>query len=234
MIDRRRNRQFQKKAWAYGLASAVLCCLGAERLWIRPTGDFAHDYHASVRELAAQIPISFDGWVGIDAPVPAAAIQILHPNVILSRVYQKLETGERVSFLLVQVSDARDILGHYPPVCYPAQGWRLDRSAAATWVCDQKPISGMDYEFAKERFDAMSSLFVMNILFLPGGITVSTMDDIERAAQTRRDKFFGAGQVQIVTDRPLEPAEKAELVATFMRLVQPILELPQHGVLDDK
>ena len=30
-----------------------------------------------------------------------------------------------VSLLLVQVRDARDILGHYPPVCYPAQGWRV-------------------------------------------------------------------------------------------------------------
>lgn len=215
MIRQRQRLSPMRKISVYIAALAVMGALGAERLLFRPSGEFAHAYHERVRHAAQQIPVSFDGWVGIDVPIPAAAIEILHPNVILSRMYQNLDTGERVALLLVQVTDARDILGHYPPVCYPAQGWSQMQSTPREWHCDQLPIAGTAYEFARERFDSVSTLSVLNVLFLPGGKSCRSMNEIESQAQSRREKFFGAGQVQLVTEKPLTPGREAEIFEKF-------------------
>ena len=56
----------------------------------RPAG--VEEYHRRVREAAAAIPRHIDGWVGEDTPVPAQAIRVLDPNVIISRRYLNVET----------------------------------------------------------------------------------------------------------------------------------------------
>src|SRR5688572_8658902 len=108
---------------AYGATVLVLLALLGDRALLRMAPAETEPYHAAVRAAVAAIPQVSGNWVGKDVPVPDAAVQMLHPNVIFSRRYQNLSTNETVAVLLVHVRDARDVLGHYPPVCYPGQGW---------------------------------------------------------------------------------------------------------------
>src|ERR1700691_3902298 len=61
-------------------------------------------------------------WTRKDTERRTPAIQLLRPNAILSREYRNDRRKQVVEFLIVDCSDARDLQGHYPPNCYPAQG----------------------------------------------------------------------------------------------------------------
>ena len=70
--------------------------------------------------------------------VPPEAQELLRPNAIFSRRFQR--PGEiGVHVLVVHCSDARDMIGHYPPICYPSSGWvstitgNRPTSSSATW-----------------------------------------------------------------------------------------------------
>ena len=70
-------------------------------------------------------PYRIGQWIGEDVAVPPAALEILQTNAILSRRFRHLTSGINANLLVVHCSDARDMQGHYPPVCYPANGWIL-------------------------------------------------------------------------------------------------------------
>ena len=112
----------------YSATVIVLLALLGDRMFLRMSPVQTDEYHASVKAAVEAVPTVVGSWVGIDTPVPEAAVRMLHPNIILSRRYQNLSTNETLTVLLVHVRDARDVLGHYPPVCYPGQGWRARAS----------------------------------------------------------------------------------------------------------
>ncbi|MDY7108295.1 MAG: exosortase-associated EpsI family protein, partial [Planctomycetota bacterium] len=87
----------------------------------------APDGSAAARrvEIAAAmegVPFFVGDWVGEDEAVPREAQKLLRPNAILSRRYRR-PGGTWLHLLVVHCSDARDMLGHYPPICYPSAGW---------------------------------------------------------------------------------------------------------------
>ena len=84
-------------------------------------------YHDSIRKVANNIPYVVGDYVGQDIPIPQGAIELLKPNVIISRRYSNLNNGATVDLLFVHCKDAQDMLGHHPPVCYPAHGWSTAR-----------------------------------------------------------------------------------------------------------
>lgn len=214
-----------------GCASlSVLVGVWSERSFFRtPPADSA-PYHARVVAAAETVPLHIGSWMGADTPVPAAAIQILHPNVIISRRYVNLTTGHGVSFLLVQVRDARDILGHYPPVCYAGQGWMRNATEPVDWRLDEQTIQGTRYLFSSERSGRRSEIVVDNALFLPNGTTCRDMDGVDTAARDNRLKFFGAAQVQVVYDNAIPDGQRRELFETFIRAARPVVEELKMGV----
>ncbi len=89
----------------------------------RPSG--TADYRARVKAAIEAIPYRIGPAVGTDSEPTEAAIRLLSPNKILERRYLDPSTGGAFSLLFVHCGDARDMNGHYPPVCYPAHGWKL-------------------------------------------------------------------------------------------------------------
>jgi hypothetical protein len=189
----------------------------------------ANRYHENVRTTVQSLPPVFGAWLGVDAPVPQAAIQILHPNVILSRRYRNMDTEETVTFLLVQVKDARDILGHYPPVCYPAQGWTLRTKTPVQWKDFNATVDGMEYDFDRDRMDSASRLTVENFLLLSDGRRCRDMTEIETVAHSPFPRLFGAAQVQLVFDSDVAPQRRAEIVEEFIRMIRPAMEAIARG-----
>ncbi len=196
--------------------------LGDRWLLRQPSADAA-PYHARVQQEAARIPLHFKDWLGSDVPVPPAAVQMLKPNVILSRRYQQMSTGRYVTVLLVQCTDARDLLGHYPPICYAGQGWQLVTSEPCDWTTGGRTIHGMRYAFKTSEQGRFDETTVDNFMLLPGGGTARNMDEVERAAQDRRRKFFGAAQVQIVYGPGYSKSDQLSILHEFVGVLNPTM-----------
>jgi hypothetical protein len=201
----------------------VLSALAADKVLLRPTPAVADAHHARVRDAAAVLPWHIGPWLGVEVPVPQAAVEILKPNAIVTREYQNIETGERVTMLLIHVRDARDIIGHYPPVCYRSQGWLQTDSRPSDWQMSDRTLRGTEYTFSRGRLEGATTTVVDNFLMLPGGETCRDMDGIEVAAQDRLWKLFGASQVQFIHDGNVSPERRRQVVEEILELLDPVL-----------
>jgi hypothetical protein len=201
----------------------VLAALAADRALFRPVPAVADAHHARVRAAVESLPRYAGPWLGADAEVPPAAIKLLQPNAIVSREFRNIESGERVTLVLVHVRDARDILGHYPPVCYPSQGWVQTASRACDWRRPGRVLHGSEYTFVRDRLEGTATTVVDNFLVIPGGQTFRDMTGVEVAAQDRLRKLFGAGQVQFVHDGGVAPERRHQIVEELLGLLDPVL-----------
>jgi hypothetical protein len=187
-------------------------------------------YHARVRQAKAQVPYAIGLWLGTDTDVPPSAVDLLRPNVVLSRQYQDVRTGRVFSLLVVHCEDARDLLGHYPPVCYAAHGWSMRSKVLGERSVDGETVPVTDYTFTSTRLDRTSELRIDNFMILPDGQMCRDMDGVESAAQDYHRKHFGAAQVQLVTDAQWSEAERVELFGQVMRAASPLLREIRRGV----
>jgi hypothetical protein len=203
--------------------------LGDKVLFHLPPADAA-PYHARVRLAAGGLPYNIGPWLGTDTPVPPAAVAMLRPNLILSRQYQDVRTGRVASLLIVQCEDARDLLGHYPPTCYRAQGWSMRGKAPTERHVDGEAIPVTDYTFTSTRIDRTDELRIDNFMVLPDGQVCRDMDAVETVAQDHRRKFFGAAQVQIITDTQWSDSERDDLFRQLARAAGPLLREMRSGV----
>ena len=194
-----------------------------------PSGD-ADPYHKRVKEAYEALPYIQGQWVGTDVPVPPAAVAMLKPNVLMNRQYRHTQTGRYISFLLVQCGDARDILGHYPPVCYVTHGWLQVSATPRDWEIDGLPIVGTEYTFAKSQFDQSSSIVIYNFMVLPDGRLARDMDAVNEAAQDHRRKFYGAAQVQVVFDAGMPVEEREAILRDMIIAHRELLEVIRDGV----
>ncbi len=183
------------------LLLAVL--LGLNQTHLSP--EDAADYHERVSDAAARIPYQVGPWKGKDQEVPPAAIELLRPNVMISRTYVHEVTGQSVSVLVIQCKDARDLLGHYPPVCYPAQGWRIYETIQGVGLNGEKASAptGSDHwalyrmEHGKsERFAGGRDVYQK--MLLPTGVQTLSMQEVQDFAGNYQLRHYGAGQVQVV------------------------------------
>jgi hypothetical protein len=224
-----------RSSWipALSVSVTVLLALAGDRAFLRTSPAAGERYHAAVRAAVAALPVVNRQFVGVDIPVPAAAVKMLHPNIILSRRFTNIATDESVSFLLVHVRDARDTLGHYPPICYPGQGWKMQSMTAVDFNGDHRLVHGTEYIF--ERGDdsagatAGGRLVVDNFLMLPDGRTCRDMDAVEQAAQDRKRKFFGAAQIQVVFGPDVSPDRRHQIVESFIRYAEPAFAAISSG-----
>src|SRR5688572_20190410 len=78
------------------------------------------------RQVAAafdQAPWRIGEWNAEPLKVLPAAVEILRPNAILSRRFKSLNDNFYFDVMIIHCTDARDMDGHFPPVCFPAHGW---------------------------------------------------------------------------------------------------------------
>ncbi|HEV8607761.1 MAG TPA: exosortase-associated EpsI family protein [Tepidisphaeraceae bacterium] len=210
------------------LTVALLLGLTAETL-LRPRPADAEPFHARVKAAALQMS-AIDGWTSADLEVPAAAVALLKPNIMICRQYSK--PGRQVQFLLVQCRDARDMGGHYPPVCYPAQGW-IDLHPRdpkpMVWTIGSKTIVGMEYEFSYAAGGQSRSRIVDNLLILPAGRYAQSMDEIHEVAADYLRQFYGAAQIQLVFDGGVPEKERREIFEELIGKNMTLLTVLEHS-----
>jgi hypothetical protein len=137
--------------------------------------------------------------------------------VTVSKKYTNLQTGQQGTFLLVQCADARDLLGHYPPVCYVSHGFRLVDRSRRDWSVEGLAIQGMAYTFSSTRPDELSSMIIYNFMILPNGHTCRDMDGVYATARDPRKRQFGAAQLQILVDPSMPEDQRDALLLTLVQ-----------------
>ncbi len=211
-------------------AVAALLAIGAHRYATMHRPVSVEKYHAHIRDVAATIPMRFEGWVGQDVAVPVQALAVLRPNVMLSRRFINVETGQRAGAVLVHCSDSHDMAGHFPMRCYPAQGWDVKSVQSRDWMIGDLRLTGTQYEFVKGKNDGMEGMVVANCLLRPGGKVLRDMKALANEVVGAGTQSSGAGQLQVYFDArvPREQRETAieEIVAAYRPMIEAILANP--------
>lgn len=231
------NRRHPRKparrlAWLAPVMTASL--LGGMLMYgfTLPVPADANPYHAQIKTIARAItedpPPELAGWVGKDQEVPREAQVLLRPNLIISRHFVNGRTGEQANLLVVQCKDARDIAGHWPPNCYPAQGLVLEHSEPRTWTVGGTVYEGREYWFA-DPFRPGQERVVSNFLIIPDGRAVADMKAVRDATGDYELRYFGAAQVQVLTEEELTDERRREIVELFIAGYRPLIEAMKTG-----
>ena len=213
-------------------AAATVVLLGGLALQksTYPKQGDADEYHKVVKSAVESIPYEFEGWVGTDDNVPRTAIALLRPNVILSRKYVNERTQQQVSFLIVQCRDARDMIGHYPPVCYPANGWTERHANNIELELGDVRLDGTSYEFYKAYPTLSKTMYVANVIFLPDGNMPRDMNAVRSLAADYRKHFFGAAQVQMTFGGRMSSDQRHKILKTFLGTNVDVFQKIRSGV----
>ena len=224
---------------------AVHCTIGIlllggvvlDRVYLHPISRNADDYHKRVLDAARAMPYSVGQWLSRDEPPQEAAEAMLRPNAIMGRHYVNLSNNLQASFLLVQCKDARDLIGHYPPVCYVANGYQLiqqkedPRTLRSHGSMPPLAILGMTYEFSSAKLVGKGSMNVFDIMILPNGQTAPDMNGVYSIARDRRQRHFGAAQIQILTDASMSEEKRSDVILTLLDSARPLIEEIRSGVI---
>jgi hypothetical protein len=175
------------------------------------------------------LPLRVGEWTGEDVAVPPAAVRLLRPTAIMSRAYRDGATGEAASLLFVHCSDARDLLGHFPPVCYRARGHSLVSSARRDWVVNGVRIEGMRYRFAVDGAFARTEMVVDNFMVLPDSTFGRDMESVDRVARDPALRRLGVAEVQVVTGGEMPDSRRDEVLRLLTEPMMPLLQLCSSG-----
>ena len=189
-------------------------------------------YLAEVRADVKDLPETFGAWRGEDAPVPTAAITLLRPNAALSRRYVNTESGTAFQLWVVHCGDARDMAGHYPPVCYPNSGWSQEGSREVQFE-PENDLPGMEYTFSQMIAGRNRQLVVANLILLPNGQPATTLEDLRELESDYRNRYRGAAQLQFVFDASVGEGARERAIGDFLAQTQtqPLMSLLRGATL---
>lgn len=233
----------QWKNFALVAALGLLAAAGAEGWLIRPRARDAEPFHARVRQAVAEIPRKIGNWEGPrDEEVPPAAVRLLRPNALLQRTYWNPRTGISATLLIVQCGDAADMGGHYPPVCYPSNGYDFDPQRGiipGDWKALEQGVPGAEdgvlrgteYAFRRRYGDGPSRNFVVrNLIVLPQGKFARDIREVRAAAADYQRQFYGAAQIQVLFDADrTTPAERDIAFAELLGANRPLFDALTSG-----
>lgn len=190
-----------------------------------PDREGAIEVHAEIKAAAEQVPERSGRWFSVVIPATQSAVRLLKPNVLEQRRWTDGITGKTVSVLVVHCGDTRDMIGHYPPNCYPGQGYRMGKTESwATTVGSERYSDLPEYEFVTVRGTSTETLKVRNAMLLPGLGLGRDMNDVQAAAQDVTRRFLGAGQIQVIFYSGISEAERDSITAEMMEIYRPVLE----------
>jgi hypothetical protein len=216
----------------YGAPLLTLLLLGgvwADRhLFHLPPGDPAA-FHARVRASAEHLPRRIGDWVGSDVQPPSSAVSMLKPNLLEGIRFEHALTRERVSLMIVQCSDARDMQGHWPPVCYPAHGWTLRGTEKKEIPLEGKTVPVTIYRFTMEALDRYDEILIYSFFARPDGVFENGGSGVLRASENPRMKVFGATQFQVVFEPSMPEARRTEVFQTIVGAMAPLIDVVLDG-----
>lgn len=221
---------------APALAAVVLLLLLLTRPFEVRDVPGTDEYFAQVRTRVESIPYKIGSWLGRDVDVSVAAVRLLKPNIIVQRQYTDQDSGRSVQLLVVHCGDTRDMRGHYPPVCYPAHGWRRVASESTQVRVRGLLLPATLYHFSSFVNGVERHMHVVNLFVVPreDAQFYADMDGLERASQDVIGAGLGAAQIQIVSMGDEVDLTSDAVVEKFFESLEPVLQViaegaPKHG-----
>ena len=177
--------------------------------------------------------------MGRDTEIPTSATKLLRPNRILSREYLNDETKTVVSLLLVDCGDARDLQGHYPPNCYPAQGQRLMDQQPRVWHLPHMDIHGMEYHFGPKsptnEEQVVYNFFVMPMA--PGrtvshkeldGVICPDITSVYTSGEDYQRRYYGAAEFQLITGPRMTPEQRDQALLDLLGANESLIRILEN------
>src|SRR6185503_4134420 len=196
----------------------TLAVLAGMAYWLPARAEFDAQAESRKAEVAAalqRVPLFIGDWVGKGwDEIPREAQQLLRPNAIMGRTYSRLG-GPSLNILVVHCGDARDMIGHYPPVCYPSAGWldvEPEPGADTTVRAGSIELPVRAYRFRRIREHGQEDVIrILNAFILPDGSMTRDIDDINRQSERLAVSVQGVAQVQIMVAAamPLDEAKRS-------------------------
>jgi exosortase len=179
------------------LIVAILLVPGGGFNAARPEG--ADAYFAAAKDAIDAIPYRLGGAVGVDEPISVGAEQLLHPNAMLSRRYTDPATNTSYTLVFVHCADARDLEGHYPPVCYPTHGWRPESQVETEFAVRGLRIPARLYGYSLPGALRDESVRIVSFFALPSSSQPlsANMEAVTRAARSAATARLGAAHIMI-------------------------------------
>jgi hypothetical protein len=193
---------------------------------------WAEAYHEEVAAAIERVPYKIGDWVGTDVDVPPAAQQLLRPNKLMQRRYRNIETGRTFNVLIVHCKDSRDLVGHFPPVCYPANGWSPQGVQDASFALASGTFPARVYEFNRIVDGVEQRLRVFSFFVVPSGEAeiASDYDSLSAASRDRRLTGLGAAQLQLIGGEGFTEAERQAVIDEFIQALEPVIRLIGEGM----
>lgn len=183
----------------------------------------AEPFHAAAKAAIVRWTYNVDGaWNGRDHEIPAAAIDLLRPNVTLCRRYTSVSDARIFAdLLIVQCREPDDMSGHYPPNCYPNNGNEalphLYRNR--TWQIGDVTINGMEYHFQENAVGQTRRKCVYNFFIVPGRGITGDMKTVRDASGDYQRRHYGAAQFQVVFHEALAEMPQRKRDEVFRTLI---------------
>ncbi|MFQ5494903.1 MAG: exosortase C-terminal domain/associated protein EpsI [Phycisphaerae bacterium] len=103
----------------------------------------------------AALPMEIGSWRGVDVPMDEAIIRATDTDQILNRAYAHAGDRRTVSLYIAYGVRLRDLMPHRPEVCYPGNGWTLEKSTDIRLTpAESPPLSCRIFRFDRSGLDA--------------------------------------------------------------------------------
>jgi len=220
------------------LSAALLGGIIAEhRHYLKPE-DF-EPYHVAAKAAIESLPKGIPPFAGSDTDdVPKVAQVLLKPNKILSRRYTdasvaSLDHPRSANLLIVQCKQSGDMVGHFPPICYPSHGWEKFVDMERDWIVEELRIRGKEYQFRQTENGQTKICTVYNFMVVPGRGIVRDIQGVEEAAEDYQQRYYGAAQFQVVFQSSgNEQMTREQRDEVFTTLMQPAVQKRVISQLD--
>ncbi|MEM6259907.1 MAG: exosortase/archaeosortase family protein [Planctomycetota bacterium] len=218
-----------RRHWAPVVFAGLLLCISAWTQY-RPevTGEVSA-YRAEVKKLTNAMAGPGEAWTSADHAIPAAAINLLRPNVVVQRRYTHRTTGESFDFALVHCGQVRDLRMHHPPQCYGNIGWQVSSPDEKKWEAGGMTVEGNEYSVRRMVRAGAQQLQVNNTFLLPGRGSTREHDEMLILERDRARNMMGAAELQWVFDPRIPRARRDEIITAFLLANKKVIELLSEG-----
>lgn len=203
-------------------------------LWIHRDASLAGERtidDAAVIAAVDAAPYRIGRWIGADVPLHEAAGQQLKPTAALSRRYVHMDSGQVVEVTIIHSADARNMVGHHPPICYPSNGWTaVDaptplRGNLVELAVNDQTLFAQRYEFTRSIGLAETAhIRVLSFFVLPDGLVTPNISDVHRYTPWLRSSSPGVAQVQVLTNagfaEPVANAAAGEILGGLHKVLK--------------
>ena len=180
-------------------------------------------YHEHVAQVVRGIPIDTNGWAGRQVELPQSATSLLRPNALLARQYLNKEKRALATLMIVQCEDTRDMAGHYPPVCYPANGWiNKNKDQDQRVILEEKSIKV--YQFHRVAGRVERDITIYSLFALPTGELTTSMKDVRQLSANHELRKYGAAQLQVLIDGDIDPEDHPWILEEMYEIARPVIE----------